>query len=105
MLSNVTGTWLQPDEATDPSFWAAQITKPVRFAENVGVLATTEPNDWSFVEVGPGRTLATLVRQHEQIEPGASVVNCVRHPNEDRHDRAALLDAVGRLWTAGVSPE
>ena len=31
-LSNVTGTWIRPEEATDPAYWARHIRSTVRFS-------------------------------------------------------------------------
>jgi phthiocerol/phenolphthiocerol synthesis type-I polyketide synthase E len=33
MLSNVTGTWMTDEEATDPNRWAQHIRSTVRFAD------------------------------------------------------------------------
>jgi acyl transferase domain-containing protein len=60
-LSNVTGTWIRPEEATDPAYWARQLRQPVRFADAVALLLA-EPRR-ILVEAGPGNTLSTLARQ------------------------------------------
>ena len=38
MLSNVTGTWMTDEEATDPNRWARHIRSTVRFADELQVL-------------------------------------------------------------------
>ena len=35
MLSNVTGTWMTDEEATDPNRWAQHIRSTVRFADEL----------------------------------------------------------------------
>ena len=55
-----------------------------------------------FIEVGPGSTLATLVRQ----QPGSTkptVVTSLRHPRDPKNDHAVIAEALGRLWVAGLS--
>ncbi len=96
-LSNLTGTWITAEEATDPSYWARHLRHTVRFAEGMAELAG-EP-ERIFLEVGPGRTLGTLARQ--QLDE-RDVVTSMRHPRDtDATDVAVLLTALGRLWLAG----
>ena len=37
-VSNVTGKWITPEEATDPSYWVRHIRETVRFSEGVHTL-------------------------------------------------------------------
>ena len=37
-LSNVTGTWIKAEEATDPAYWARHIRSTVRFSDNLAEL-------------------------------------------------------------------
>jgi amino acid adenylation domain-containing protein len=99
-LSNVTGTWIRPEEATDPAYWAEHIRRAVRFADGAAELLR-EPNR-VFLEVGPGNVLTTLVRQHPARTPSQTVLPSLRHPREKQDDAAFLLDTLARLWLAGV---
>jgi acyl transferase domain-containing protein len=60
-LSNVTGDWITPEEATDPAYWARHLCSTVRFADGVGRLLD-EPRT-VLLEVGPGQTLGSFARQ------------------------------------------
>lgn len=100
ILSNLTGTWMKETEATDPGYWTDHLRNTVRFADNVAELLTT-PNR-VLLEVGPGRTLATLARQHAAWADGFTTATLLRHPKEEREDMATLLEGIGRLWLAGV---
>jgi len=100
-VSNVTGTWIRPEEATDPTYYARQLRGAVRFADGVGELLA-EPQRL-LLEVGPGNTLSTLARQHPARKPAQAVVSSLRHPKEDRDDQATLLEALGRLWLTGAT--
>jgi acyl transferase domain-containing protein/thioesterase domain-containing protein/acyl carrier protein len=101
-VSNVTGTWITPEEARDPLYWVRHLRQPVRFAEGVATLTTG--SSYGLVEVGPGRTLTSLVQSHPDIGPTQTVVQSLRHPQDPIGDREALLSAVGKLWIAGVTP-
>jgi phthiocerol/phenolphthiocerol synthesis type-I polyketide synthase E len=96
-ISNVSGTWSRAEEVTKPEYWAQHMRQPVRFARGIEELAR-HGND-VLVEVGPGNTLTTLARQ---TVGDRTTVATMRRPSEDRHDREALLDGVGRMWLAGV---
>jgi acyl transferase domain-containing protein len=98
VLSNVTGDWLRPEEATDPRYWARQLREPVRFRCCAQLLLTAHA---VLLEVGPGTTLATLVRQQEGTS-AATIAGTLGHPARPRPDGAAVADALGRLWLAGV---
>jgi acyl transferase domain-containing protein len=101
-VSNVTGSWISPGEATEPSYWARHLRQAVRFFD--GVRCLREGGNPILLEVGPGNTLATLARQHgDDVAPASTVVQSLRHPREDREDRAVLLTALGRLWVAGAA--
>lgn len=52
VVSGVTGTWITPDEATDPGYWARHLRQPVRFAD--GLEAPLLQGKGVLLEVGPG---------------------------------------------------
>jgi acyl transferase domain-containing protein/acyl carrier protein len=101
-VSNVSGTWITDEEATDPAYWARHLCRPVRFAEGLEALLGGGPR--LLVEAGPGQTLGTLVRQHPARRPGQVVVASLRDRREEGSDQAFLLAALGRLWQAGAAP-
>ncbi len=99
-LSNLTGTWIRPEEATDPAYWAEQIRCPVRFSEGLAELLK-EPGR-VLLEIGPGNTLTTLARQHPARTPRQTVLPSLRHAREQAEDLPFLLGSLARLWLAGV---
>jgi len=101
-VSNLTGTWITAEQATDPSYWAKHTRHSVRFADGIQEL-WKEPA-WVLLEVGPGRTLGTLAIQHSASHNAAErVVSSLRHSYEQKPDLAFLLSTLGQLWLAGVS--
>ena len=98
-VSNVTGTWIEPGEATSPGYWVRHLRSAVRFAEGVATLLQ-EP-DRLLLEVGPGSTLATLARRHPGRSPRQAVFSSLPHPQESMPADESLLAAAGRLWLAG----
>jgi acyl transferase domain-containing protein len=99
-LSNLTGREATADELTDPEYWVRHLRHTVRFGDSLGGLLA-DP-DLALVEVGPGRTLSTFVRQHPGAVEGRVVVSSLRHPQDRTTDLDLLLTSLGRLWMAGV---
>ncbi|MEM8676958.1 MAG: SDR family NAD(P)-dependent oxidoreductase [Cyanobacteria bacterium P01_G01_bin.67] len=99
-ISNVTGTWITPQEATSSDYWSNHIRKTVRFES--GLQELFKKPIQVLLEVGPGRTLSKLAQRHQQKQPEQLVLNSVRHPKEQQSDIEFLLKTVGQLWLAGV---
>lgn len=98
-ISNVSGTWITAVEATDPEYYARHLRSTVQFSSGVGELLKNF--DYIFLEIGPGKTLATLTRRHAQASPQHVLLSSVRHPSETSDDEAFILNTLGRLWLAG----
>jgi acyl transferase domain-containing protein len=99
-VSNVSGTWIRPDEATNPGYWAAHLRQTVRFSGCAQELLK-EPHR-VLLEVGPGRTLNTLAQRHPARVKEHVVLSSMRHPKEQRSDVEFILNTVGQLWLAGT---
>jgi acyl transferase domain-containing protein/NAD(P)-dependent dehydrogenase (short-subunit alcohol dehydrogenase family)/acyl carrier protein len=96
-LSNVSGTWITPEEAVSPQYWADQMTSRVRFAENAATLADGRH---FLLEVGPGDTLATLVRHFDRSLSSTSSLGGSNRPGDDLR---TFLEAAARVWESGSS--
>ena len=99
-LSNLSGTWIREEEACDPNYWVRHLRETVRFAD--GLQALLKEPSMALLEVGPGRTLSTLARQHPKKVREQLVLSTLRHPKEEISDYEFLLSALGKLWVAGV---
>lgn len=99
-ISNVSGTWITPEEATDPEYWVGHLRSAVRFADGLDELLSNPRA--VFIEAGPGNALSTFVRKHLAASRDRVAVNLMRHPQEADSDSAYLLHKIGRLWLAGI---
>ncbi|MCP4156447.1 MAG: acyltransferase domain-containing protein, partial [bacterium] len=99
-ISNITGTWITVEKATDPGYWKEHLRKTVQFEKGLNEIAAEGPS--IFIEVGPGTVLSTLVRKTIQRQPGHSVINLIRHPKENVSDEYTLMSKLGQLWLYGV---
>ncbi|MGC7096117.1 beta-ketoacyl synthase N-terminal-like domain-containing protein [Amycolatopsis lurida] len=99
-LSNVTGQWVTPAEATDPGHWARHSVATVRFADQISAMwQLTAP---VVVELGPGRALGSLLVQHPDRADDGLVLATAPAAHDRADDRAVLLEALSRAWLAGV---
>ncbi len=99
-ISNVTGDWIDTASATDPSYWARHLRRPVRFADGTAKLLA-EPGR-VFLEVGPGRTLTSLVCRQPRSESATAALASLPEPTAEVDDHEFALGTLGRLWVAGV---
>lgn len=98
IASNLTGRWLSAAEATDPEYWVRHLRNTVRFADCVETVLAG--GDRVFLEIGPGRTLTSLVgAQRTKVRHALS---SVRHPQEAAHDGDHALYTLGKVWAAGA---
>lgn len=100
IASTVTGTWLTPEEACDPEYWARQLREPVRFAGAVSALNASVPGAL-FLELGPRKVLTTLIIQ--QIADRSRKVAIATGADRVDLGTRALLGAVGDLYAAGIT--
>ena len=101
-ISNVTGTWITPEQAGDPHYWADHARRTARFSDALEQLWKIP--DCLPLEIGPGRTLGVLATQHP-ARTGVKnplTLSSLRHHYENESDQAFLLNTVGKLWRAGV---
>ncbi|HEY0602195.1 MAG TPA: amino acid adenylation domain-containing protein [Herpetosiphonaceae bacterium] len=98
-ISNVSGTWITVEQATDPRYWATHLHQTVRFAD--GIARLREDPGRVLLEVGPGRILSTLARL--QATPDQPIITSLRHPQDHEADDIFLLSSLGKLWLAGVA--
>jgi amino acid adenylation domain-containing protein len=100
IVSTVTGDWLSETEATNPQYWAQHLRKTVRFANAVDML--TKDKGRVYLEVGPGRTLATLTLQQTagDVVPAIAGIDGAT----DQTEYQSILKALGQLWLNGAEP-
>ncbi|CAM3177004.1 type I polyketide synthase [Mycobacterium intermedium] len=103
LLSNLTGTWMTPEQVSDPASWARQISSTIRFADELDVVLT-DPGR-ILVEVGPGGSLTGSAMRHPKWSSGHRSVRLMRHPIQNADDRDTFLRALGELWSAGVDAD
>lgn len=98
-ISNLSGTWAVPEEVCRPEYWVAHLRQAVNFSQGVSSLLE---EGYQLLEVGPGRTLASLASL--QMDAGAGAVPCCLPDARGQiSDTEQLLSALGALWRHGVN--
>lgn len=103
LISNRTGTWLNPAEAVSPRYWAEHVVTPVAFA--AGLAELISGHDMTMLEVGPGNALTSLAVEAACGDPRTVQRAIPTLPTA--HDRRKADDdmfvaAIGRAWATGV---
>ncbi len=102
-ISNVTGTWITAEQATDPTYWARHMCQTVRFAE--GIECLLQEKGMLLLEVGPGQSLGSFVKQHSTCkrERMQTILSTLPSAHERHADTTFLLTTLGKLWIQGVA--
>ncbi|MEG3898422.1 MULTISPECIES: SDR family NAD(P)-dependent oxidoreductase [unclassified Microcoleus] len=101
-ISNVTGTWITAEQATDPNYWTKHLCQPVLFAD--GMQELWKKHKPILLEVGPGQTLCSLALQClENVAIADKVaLPSLRDAYNQQSDLAFLFNTLGQLWLSGV---
>jgi glutamate-1-semialdehyde aminotransferase/malonyl CoA-acyl carrier protein transacylase/acyl carrier protein len=99
IASSVTGEWLKPEEATDPSYWIDQILKPVKFSKAIKNFSSN-PGAF-FLELGPGSSLCSYVKQTIKSD-NFHAMPCLDSLMYDSSTKFPIYNALGALWTNGL---
>ena len=101
-VSNLTGSWISSELATDPEYWFRHTCGTVRFLDGVRTLHAG--SGAALQEVGPGRELAGFARLQLRADgiDDATVLASVGQEDDTETDSVWLAEAMGRLWLAGI---
>jgi acyl transferase domain-containing protein/aryl carrier-like protein len=92
ILSNVSAELLTEEQATSPTYWAAHVREPVRFA--AGIAALGELGVSRYLELGPDATLTGLAAESlEGTEAETVLATSLRKGRPEPQSFLALLGA------------
>lgn len=101
-ISNVTGTWITAEEATNPHYWARHLTHTVLFEQ--GIQNIWQLEDPILIEIGPGQGLSSLASQHSASRNSKNrlVLTTIPTAYDNQSDVKMLMTTISRLWVAGI---
>lgn len=97
IVSTVTGKVIDPQLISTKQYWLDNIRQSVNFADAAQVLM--EQNNYTYLEVGPGNTLSSLLRSCSEKPAKIHCVSSLRHPSENTLDTVFLEAAQAKLHT------
>ncbi|WP_340676611.1 beta-ketoacyl synthase N-terminal-like domain-containing protein [Paraglaciecola sp.] len=97
IISNLTGKWFNNQIITNPEYWVKHLRQPVQFY--AGVQTLMQDNEYVLVEIGPGKSLSSLVALNEGNYD--STVSLVKDAKSKADDQQVLYDALGDIWCKG----
>lgn len=100
-LSNLSGDWITPQEATDPNYWGKHLRGTVRFGDGLRELLSNPA--LILLEVGPGETLTTLAQRHPDANPERVILSSLPHPAKIHLAQRHLYLGLGKLWLSGAA--
>lgn len=101
VVSTVTGQFLSDQEALSPAYWTNHLRETVQFS--LAVKTIMELSNPIFLEMGPGNVCTTLVYQQGTKTPFSAVAVLDNKKNPDA--LRSVLQALGRSWQLGLSPD
>jgi len=100
IMSNVTGQWLKPEEATDAQYWIKHMLGTVRFKDasvNLG-----KKNYKYFIEVGPGKTLSVFMEDNLKAFDECHLFQTVRDVKNTVDDNKFIAEFLKKAWVSGL---
>ncbi|MEY9888976.1 acyl transferase domain-containing protein/acyl carrier protein [Catenulispora sp. MAP5-51] len=103
-LSNVTGTRVGAEDATDPAYWSRHMCRTVRFGDAIAALLA-DP-EIAILEIGPGQSLGTMIRGAKcPPDRWPLILATLPAADDKRPDDLAFTEALARLWVVGADPD
>jgi acyl transferase domain-containing protein/NADP-dependent 3-hydroxy acid dehydrogenase YdfG/acyl carrier protein len=102
IVSNLTGSLLSAEQATDPAYWVAHVRQPVRFMDAVATLG--EQGATTYLELGPDAVLSAMAQecvapQADDIATGPVFLPALR---KGQGEPGTLAEALARLHARGT---
>lgn len=101
LLSNVTGTELTAEQATDPAYWADHLCSTVRFSD--GILALSEGFAGCLVDLGAGQLGSLALQTLTGRGAAVTVVPTMSTAMDPADDDQVVAAGTARLWSSGVT--
>ncbi len=99
-ISNVTGTWITVQEATNPDYWVNHLRQTVQFLQGLETLIKEQYT--IFLEVGPGKTLTNFTLALIKKNAAFCIQNSLPRAKDAIPAQACFLQALGQLWLYGL---
>ena len=100
-VSNLTGAFISETEATSVNYWLQHMRQTVKFSKGIQTLYALSGNK-TFIEVGAGHSLVSMVKQVDANGQKPVIVNLIRSIKEKENDQKYFTEKLGKLWASGT---
>ncbi|MFH7012915.1 beta-ketoacyl synthase N-terminal-like domain-containing protein [Flavobacterium sp. FlaQc-52] len=99
-VSNLTGEEITKEDATSAKYWVAHLRGTVNFFDGINYLL--QKGDGLYIEIGPGHTLTSFLKQNQYYNSDQTAVHSIRHIKNDVNDYQFFNESLGRIWEHGI---
>lgn len=99
-ISNLTGELVKIDEVTSEEYWLNHLRYTVKFSEGINTLIKLKAN--TFLELGPGKTLTSLLKQNTVNAKEYLAINMIANRDNSANSVFHFSEKIGKLWNNGV---
>lgn len=96
VISNVTGTWLTAEQAQSDDYWVEHILAPVQLEQGCKTLLSK--GAMCVVEVGPGKSLCTLISSHADWNEHCDALALLPGKKQGDQDLSSVFSRIGELF-------
>ena len=97
-VSNLSGTWITQQDASDPQYWCRHLRQAVCFSQGIQTILT-ETESALLIEVGPGKTLGQLARLNQaHDDTTAPVAYSLPTAHEKTCSTDFMLNSLAKAW-------
>jgi phthiocerol/phenolphthiocerol synthesis type-I polyketide synthase E len=93
-ISNLTGSWITEQQATDSQYWANHMCQTVRFSQGISCILEQYKNP-ILLDIGPSDTLSSLVKSQ------APLTTILTSMQRKKSVNRSMAHCLGQLWLAG----
>jgi acyl transferase domain-containing protein/NAD(P)-dependent dehydrogenase (short-subunit alcohol dehydrogenase family) len=100
-VSNLTGDWITPGQATEHGYWLKHLRQVVPAAE--GMKRLRDVPDVQWLEVGAGHVLIPSSEQCSTFTSDVRILPTLPSTDSADQSHTTLLSTLGELWSLGVA--
>ncbi|MDQ5921580.1 MAG: hypothetical protein QG673_1639 [Pseudomonadota bacterium] len=98
-VSNITGDFINANDAINPNYWSQHIRQKVQFAAGIQTIYNHFNNPF-FIQVGPGKELLNFVKQsYPSNTNGAAIIS----KPSNTYNFAVKNEILSKLWVHGCA--
>lgn len=98
-VSNITGDFINANDAINPNYWSQHIRQKVQFAAGIQTIYNHFNNPF-FIQVGPGKELLNFVKQSYPSNTNSAAI--ISKPS-NTYNFAVKNQILSKLWTHGCN--